>query len=357
MRKAGRNILCMVMVMFLLSGCLTGCGGAGESFNNASKYMNEEKAAYEDNGIENSVSQSVNERADENGESEELPEEGVAGTGASDSLTADHKRDKAKIIKRYHFDYETETFDKSYIYLKEQIEQFGGYVSSSEMMGMGLRTLHLTARIPAEASDEFTSRLGGLGTVTSQSESAEDVTLQYMDTESRIASLKIEQERLNALLEKADSLENIFKLEERLTQVRYELENYQSQKNHYDDLISYSTVNITLEEVEYTVEIDDKSIFSKISTGFRSSFRNVINDIEGFFICLLVMVPYLVEWAVILLIVGGIIRCSVRYRRKRKAAKDTESGIEQKDRKKRVNLFVQRKSMGYDDKNSEKQKE
>ncbi len=67
--------------------------------------------------------------------------------------------------------------------------------------------------------------------MTSQSESAEDVTLQYTDTESRIASLKNEQERLNALLEKADTLENIFKLEERLTEVRYELENYQSPKN------------------------------------------------------------------------------------------------------------------------------
>lgn len=356
MGKAGRRVLCIVMTMFLLSGCVTGCGGAGESFDSSSKYMNEEKAAYEDNGMEKSVSQSVDEGADAYEESGELPDEGVAGT-STDSLAAAQKRDKAKIIKRYHFHYETETYDDSYSYLKEQIVQYGGYVSSSEMTGTELRTLSLTARIPAKASDEFTSRLGTLGTVISQSESAEDVTLQYTDTESRIASLKIEQERLNALLEKADTLENIFKLEERLTEVRYELENYQSQKNRYDDLISYSTVNIILEEVEYTVEIDDKSIFSKISTGFRSSFRDVKNNIEEFFVWLLVMVPYLVEWAVILLILGSIIRFIVRYRRKREAVKATQSGAEQQDRGKRINLFVQRQSSDHDDGNSEKHKE
>lgn len=351
MKKACKKFLCMAMVMFLLSGCVTGCGSAD------SKYMNEEELAYEYNGVEKKISKSMDESADDYEESEELTGEGVAGTGASDSLTADRKRDKAKIIKRYDFNYETETFDDSYSYLKEQIVQYGGYVSSSEMAGIKLRTLNLTARIPAEASDEFTSRLGKLGTIISQSESAEDVTLQYTDTESRIASLKIEQERLNALLEKADTLENIFKLEERLTQVRYELENYQSQKNHYDDLISYSTVKIILEEVDYTVEADDGSVFSKISTGFRSSFRDVKNNIEKFFVGLLVMVPYLVEWAVVLLIVGGIIRFIVRYTRKRRAPKETEPGVEQMDREKRINLFVKRKSPDYDDKNSEKQKE
>lgn len=193
--------------------------------------------------------------------------------------------------------------------------------------------------------------------MTSQSESAEDVTLQYTDTESRIASLKIEQERLNALLEKADTLENIFKLEERLTEVRYELKNYQSPKNRYDDLIFYSTANINLEEVEYTVEIDDKSVFSKISTGFRSSFREVKNDAEEFLVWLLVMIPYLVEWAVILLILGSIICFIVRCRRKREAAKATQSEVEQQGRGKRINLFVQRKSSDNDDGNSEKHKE
>lgn len=43
-------------MVFLLSGCVTGCGSAGESFDNDSKYINEEKAAYEDNGMEKSVS-------------------------------------------------------------------------------------------------------------------------------------------------------------------------------------------------------------------------------------------------------------------------------------------------------------
>ncbi len=98
------------------------------------------------------------------------------------------------------------------------------------MYGTSGRTLYLTARIPAELSDQFVGQLGSLGTMVSQSESAEDITLRYTDTESRIASLKTEQERLLALLDKADSLDSIITLESRLTEVRYELENYQSLK-------------------------------------------------------------------------------------------------------------------------------
>ncbi len=75
-----------------------------------------------------------------------LPEEGAASMSTSDGLTAAGKRDRAKIIKRYHFNYETETFDDSHSYLKEQIVQYGGYVSSSEMTGTELHTLSLTAR-------------------------------------------------------------------------------------------------------------------------------------------------------------------------------------------------------------------
>lgn len=312
MKKTGGKWLCMMLFISLLCGCVTGCGSKASEDD----FRYESEQAEEGYGIQENGALATEESVDSYEEAKELSDEDTAETIASGSQSAVTKN-KAKIIKRYFFHYETETFDDSYSYLKGQIKQYGGYVSSSEMEGTEFRTLELTARIPADVSDEFTSQLGSLGTVVSQSESAEDVTLQYTDTESRIASLKIEQERLNALLEKADSLENIFALEERLTDVRYELENYQSQKKHYDDLISYSTVNITLKEVSYTVEIDDSSVFSRISTGFKSSLRDVKNDLEEFFIWLIVMIPYLIKWAVVLLIIGTIVRIVIRFRKKR----------------------------------------
>jgi large-conductance mechanosensitive channel len=157
--------------------------------------------------------------------------------------------------------------------------------------------------------------------MVSQSESAEDITLQYTDTESRIASLKTEQERLLALLDKADTLENIITLEDRLTEVRYELENYESQRKVYDDLVTYSTVTITLEEVTYTVEVDDSTIFSRIKTGLEKSFRDIRNDLANFLVGFIVALPYLVIWAIIIFVIVWIIKKIIKRRKAKKAAK------------------------------------
>ena len=63
----------------------------------------------------------------------------------------------------------------------------------------------------------------------------------------RKKSLEIEQERLWALLEKADSLDAVVALEARLSEIRYELESYTSQLRLYDNQVDYSTVSIYIE--------------------------------------------------------------------------------------------------------------
>lgn len=261
------------------------------------------------------------------GEQAVAADNAAAGGNNQVQNTASKKSDNKKIIKKYYYDYETETFDKSHEYLKEQIEKYNGYISSSQVNGTDNRTLHLTARIPADVSDEFVNQLGSLGTMISQSESADDITLQYTDTESRISSLKTEQERLNALLEKADSLETIITLEDRLTEVRYELENYQSQKNLYDDLVSYSTVNIVLQEVDYTVTVDEDSVLSRITSGLKTTFRDLKVNFADFIVWLIVNLPYLIIWAVVIFVIVKIVK-GVRRRRKAKKEKKIEKMIE-----------------------------
>ena len=315
---------------------LGGCGSSERSKEGSGAYetaeaVGDSDAAYgmQSNGAMKSEA-GASDFYDEAAESEsydgaEDAEEKLAAGGTENgSSTAAMVTDAKKIIKRYYFDYETEEFDSAVAYLKTQIEKYNGYISSSNVNGTSYRTLNLTARIPADLSDEFTGQLGSLGTLTSQSESAEDITLQYTDTESRIKSLKTEQERLNALLEKADDLESIITLENRMTEVRYELENYQSRKNLYDDLVSYSTVNITLEEVNYTVAVDDSSFLSRITTGLESTFRDIKVSIADFLVWFIVNLPYIIIWVLIIFVIVKVMRMLLR-RRKRKLAELDEN--------------------------------
>lgn len=340
MKKTNEKLLAMLLVMVLVCGLATGCGSSNLETTEAAvsqavddygfdSYAAEE--AYEEYYAEESKSASVDSAAGVTNDMAVDKETGEQTVTDTDTVKA-KKSSSQKIIKRYDYDYETEHFDDAYVYLKNQIDSYGGYISSSEISGGGsssdYRKLYLTARIPAEDSDQFVSELGQLGIVVRQSESAEDVTLQYSDTESRIEALEIEQERLNALLEKADSLETIIALEDRLTEVRYELENYQSRKKLYDDLISYSTIDITLEEVNYTVEVDDGTFFSRVITGLERSLRDIGAGFVGFVEWFLINLPYFVVWGVIIFIIVKIVR-AIRKKSKAKKIKKQQMRQEQ----------------------------
>ncbi len=312
----------MIGIATLMLGVmLAGCGAATENVT---------VSDYDDGGFSYYAKESEEDKAYN---VEETPAAGAEMYDAAqeeplEEASASQEKQQAvqgnqKIIKKYRYDYETEHFDDAYAYLKEQVTSFDGYIASSEIRGSGssgdYRKLYLTARIPADKSDQFVSGLGQLGTVTNQSESAEDITLQYSDTESRIAALKIEQERLNELLKQAESLETIIALEERLTDVRYELENYGSKKRLYDDLISYSTVDIMLQEVKYTVENDTDTFFSRIITGLERSIRDVGQGLLGFIEWFIISIPYFVVWGIIIFAIVKVVR---RMRRKRKEKKE-----------------------------------
>lgn len=315
--KISRRVLLFLMLCALLCNVTMACGNAekGRMETDAVPDYKNAETAY---GIQDNAMMDMESVKDSKVVSDEGGSETDTSTGNAGNAEAVAQGDNQKIIKNYYYNYETEKFDDAYAYLKSQIERCQGYVSSSEISGSSYRTLRMTARIPADASDDFVSSMGNLGTVVSQSESAEDVTLQYADTESRITSLKTEQERLNELLKKADNLENIIALEDRLTEVRYELENYQSQKKLYDSLIAYSTVSITLEEVNYTVAIDDSTFLSRITTGLENSFRDIKNGFIDFLVLFIVTLPYLTIWAVVLVIIIWVIRKMIRRKKIKK---------------------------------------
>ena len=110
--------------------------------------------------------------------------------------------------------------------------------------------------------------MGKIGTVTYTNKSSEDVTLDYIDVESRIEALEVEQERLLTLLESAQDLESVIQLESRLSEVRYQLESYHSAKNRYDSLIDYSTVHLSVREVQQVTTVHDRSVGQRIAAGW-----------------------------------------------------------------------------------------
>ena len=140
--------------------------------------------------------------------------------------------------------------------------------------------------------------------ITNRSENVQDITLQYTDMQSRKKSLTIEQERLWELLEKADTLEAVIALEERLSEIRYELECFESQLRTYDNQVDYSTVTIDISEVTVFTPTVPDSVAARIQKGFIRNLENVGQNITDIFVWFISHIPALV---VLFAVIGAII--------------------------------------------------
>lgn len=327
MKRIGR----IIIPILVLSMLLVGCGkkedksvdyAASESSTDSGSYdMVTEDATAIATDMETDVSD-TNSTADAT-MTKSSEEDAI---GSSSSVEANRK-----IIRNVSMSLETQEFDKVTEAIQKKITDLGGYAESvdmSDLLNSTNRYCSITARIPASKLDQFVNVVSKEGNVVSKNISAQDITVNYVDMESHVKVLKIEQERLIALIEKAVDLDSIILLENRLTEIRYDLENYQSQLRMYDNQVEYSTVTITVDEViRYSTVVDKKSILDQMKSGLSDTMYSIKMDIEDFAIFVVVNIPYIIFWGVV---VGGII---IVIRRKTKKNKRLQANnmVQNKD--------------------------
>lgn len=97
----------------------------------------------------------------------------------------------------------------------------GGY-AGQESVREDAATLAL--HIPSDRFDHALDALSGLGEVVSREQSAEDVTEQVVDLDSRIATQRASVDRVRALLARAGTVDEIVRIEQEVTTREAELE-------------------------------------------------------------------------------------------------------------------------------------
>ena len=236
-------------------------------------------------------------------------------TDSTAGLTAPAQSDR-KLIRTVSMDAETENYDALITALEEKLTALGGYTESRQTgtYGSTRRWSSMTIRIPADNLSAFVTHISKNANVLSTSEETKDVTLQYVDTESKITALETEQARLLELLAGAQNLSEILEIEARLSDVTYELERYASQKRSYDNQITYATVRLTVEEVEVLTPVEEPSVFDRIRTGFTSSLQGVSDGLVNLFVLLVAGSPYLLVYGAV---IGAILAISSRIRKRK----------------------------------------
>lgn len=243
------------------------------------------------------------------------PEEPGAPMESENQSSSIYQNPRAKLIRRAELSIQTEQFDKSREALNTLAASCGGYFENSSEYGGSRRDVNAsrrgeyTVRVPAEKYDLFLSGAGELGYVTNKNESSEDIGERYYDTEARLKTQRTKQERLLALLEKAETMEDIITLESALSDVEYQIEQYSSELNRYDALVGFATFNVYLSEVgQVTQEVGEtSSLGQRMAAGFQSSLRGLSQGFQNFLIWLsynLFLVVILTAVAVVAVIIG-----------------------------------------------------
>ena len=252
-----------------------------------------------------------------------------------------------KMIYSANLEIQTTEYDAAIAALESSVTAFGGFVEQSNTYGdirynddgtsrVVNRMADYVVRVPAKRFQEFLSQADGLGNVLSCNRYAENVTSRYTDQEARLASLYTQEERLLSMLEKSEDVESLIALEERLADVRYEIESIERNLRNLDRRIAYSSVTISLHEVEiYTPTKPVQRTFGeKLSDALTDGWRSFSRGVQYFLIDLVYALPGIILF---LLIAGAAVLIALRLRKKHKAKKAAKAAKAAEEEANRVN--------------------
>ena len=186
------------------------------------------------------------------------------------------------------------------------VEELGGFMESTSLSGAnyyqaargntGNRWAHFTIRIPSENFNTLTTSLSTLGNVPYCNTYSENITRTYYDVQSRLTAYKTQETRLLEMLAIAETVEDMLAIQQQLTEVQYEIDSLTSTLSNYDNEVRYSTVNLSVEEVqEYTPEpIVTMSYWEKMTTGFVRSLKSVGSFFTDLLLWLVTNLPVLI---------------------------------------------------------------
>ena len=253
------------------------------------------------------------------------------------------KENPEKIIYAADVTVETTTFDETVANVTELVERYDGWIESSSISGSNYyqkakgtastRDASYTLRIPSSRFNELMESLSALGNIPYSHIYTENVTSQYVDTQARLKAYTTQEARLLEMMELAESVEDVIIIEDRLTELRYQIEALQSTLNNWDRRVSYSTVSLSVKEVrEYTPEIkEEPSYWEELKDALKTGFENAGQILKDLLVFLIELLPVLIILIPVIWLLVWIIKkvfrldgSRARARREARAAKRAE---------------------------------
>ncbi len=219
--------------------------------------------------------------------------------------TADAQQE-TKIIRTVSLTLGTTAFDDTLSTIKQACINAGGRVEyASEYGSTSQRSASLTLRIPSEQLDTFLEGTNGWGRVIRRSETSEDVTESYYDTKGRLETQQALMARLKELTEKAESLEDILKLESQMADTQYQIDRLTGILQNTDNQVAYATVNLSVQEEKAadTAQNTEESLLSRMGSAMKVGADAFVGFLSDALVFLVYALPFLAVVGVAVIVV------------------------------------------------------
>lgn len=174
-----------------------------------------------------------------------------------------------KIVKEGDISFEAENISATRKRILQALKRQGGYVyDDSESLNSedNHKEYSLKIRVPAKGFDMFLdSVLSGAKQIDTKNIRIKDVTTQFIDINTRLDHKKLLEARYLQLLKQASKMSDILEVENKLNEIRTDIESTQGQLNYLSKQVAYSSLDITFYSKAKT---DDKT-----GSGFVYRFK------------------------------------------------------------------------------------
>lgn len=301
-------LLIAVMVMAIL---ITGCGSA--SYNMAEEaaydYVDGEANAPAEYAMDDEAGRDIDNKV-VNGTVGEASLRHVIRNGSL-SLTVDDTRETVREVS-------------------SMVQDKGGIVSSSNIYEVREGQYHadLTLRVPVALFDSTMDQLETFGKVTRRDTGMDDVTMHYIDLQSRLANQEAQEARLVEILDMAETVEEVLEVERELYRVRGEIESMSAQLTYLADQVSFSTIYLSLREETIPTGTISPNPFhnlgQRIVQAFTGSINVVLSAVSFIVLAFVAMIPVLILLGVIVLLIWLLIR-KLKSRKKQRPEGESEA--------------------------------
>lgn len=219
-----------------------------------------------------------------------------------------------KVIKTGSLKLVVDDVSKSVDQITSLANNKDGFVQSSNVDTdpEGAQTAYIIIKIPADRFEETIEEAKNLSLVVeNENISGKDVTEEYMDLQAQLKNYRAEEEQYLEIMEKADTVEDILKVSEKLSLIRGKIERTEGRIKYLESQTDYSTITIYLSQ-EVKVEVPTKKW--RPLTNLKTAFQYWVKALQGIldvlvWIIIFIGPPIIIIWLII---------ASIRKKRKKK---------------------------------------